>query len=65
MASIDNKNGQPKILEIKIITTRVSSCDHILGNEDGTVTIHKDKGALIFPCGNRSALEVGINLKIV
>ncbi|KAE9466712.1 hypothetical protein C3L33_01373, partial [Rhododendron williamsianum] len=57
VAIVDNKSGQNKILEIKIITTRVSSCDHILGNEGGNVTMHK--GALVFPCGSCTALEVG------
>ncbi|KAF7134318.1 hypothetical protein RHSIM_Rhsim08G0085000 [Rhododendron simsii] len=56
VAIVENKSGQHKILEIKIITTRVSSCDHILGNEGGNVTMHK--GALVFPCGSRTALEV-------
>ncbi|KAG5535368.1 hypothetical protein RHGRI_023209 [Rhododendron griersonianum] len=58
VAIVDNKSGQNKILEIKIITTRVSSRDHILGNEGGNVTMHK--GALVFPCGSRTALEVQV-----
>ncbi|KAI8541920.1 hypothetical protein RHMOL_Rhmol08G0098000 [Rhododendron molle] len=58
VAIVDNKSGQHKSLEIKIITTRVSSCDHILGNEGGNVTMHR--GALVFPCGSRTALEVQV-----
>ena len=47
-------------MELKIITTRVCSIDDILGNEVDDVIF--SKGALVFPCGMRTALEVGNNL---
>ncbi|PSS33576.1 Methionyl-tRNA formyltransferase [Actinidia chinensis var. chinensis] len=56
VAVIDNISGQRNILELKIITTRVCSIDDILGNEVNDVTF--SKGALVFPCGMRTALEV-------
>ncbi|KAB1211272.1 Methionyl-tRNA formyltransferase [Morella rubra] len=53
---VDKKDGQHKILELKIITTRVCSHNTIAGNGVDEITFAK--GALAFPCGGCTALEV-------
>ncbi|XP_019449712.1 PREDICTED: uncharacterized protein LOC109352261 [Lupinus angustifolius] len=50
------KNGQQKTLEIKIITTRVSSHGSVQSNEANDISFAE--GALAFPCGRGSILEV-------
>ncbi|XP_057972320.1 uncharacterized protein LOC131160541 [Malania oleifera] len=52
----DGKNGQPNVLELKIITTRVCNDKNARGNEVDDVTFNKV--ALVFPCGRCTALEV-------
>ncbi|XP_059670950.1 uncharacterized protein LOC132316495 [Cornus florida] len=54
--AIDNKSGQRSILELKIITTRVCSTENIQRNEVDVVDFVK--GALVFPCGGCTTLEV-------
>ncbi|KAF1897011.1 hypothetical protein Lal_00034713 [Lupinus albus] len=50
------KNGQQKTLEMKIITTRVSSHGSVQSNEANDISFVE--GALAFPCGGGSILEV-------
>ncbi|XP_027357701.1 uncharacterized protein LOC113867006 [Abrus precatorius] len=50
------KNGQEKTLEIKVITTRVSSHESVQFNEADDIAFVE--GALVFPCGKGTALEV-------
>ncbi|KAK7365222.1 hypothetical protein VNO80_14109 [Phaseolus coccineus] len=50
------KNGQQKTLDIKIITTRLSSHASVLFNEADDVAFVE--GALVFPCGRGTTLEV-------
>ncbi|KAK9700237.1 hypothetical protein RND81_08G225700 [Saponaria officinalis] len=55
--AVDATNVVQKTLDLKIITTRVSSATSIQKNdEDDVVTF--SNGALIFPCGKETALEV-------
>ncbi|XP_061337404.1 uncharacterized protein LOC133284412 isoform X2 [Gastrolobium bilobum] len=49
-------NGQQKTLEIKIITTRVRSHESVQSNEGDDITFVE--GALAFPCGRGTTLEV-------
>nr|AKF43279.1 protein pigment defective 194 [Hypseocharis bilobata] len=56
IAVFDETNGQREILELKIITTRVSNRGNIQRNEDDDITFIK--GALVIPCGGCSELEV-------
>ncbi|KAF3445256.1 hypothetical protein FNV43_RR14950 [Rhamnella rubrinervis] len=54
---VDKANGHRNILELKIITTRVSN------NVANSMLVKPDditfaKGALVFPCGGHTALEV-------
>ncbi|PON77441.1 NAD(P)-binding domain containing protein [Parasponia andersonii] len=56
IAVVDKGDGQCKVLELKIITTRVCSHRNIERDEADDVTFVK--GALIFPCGGCTALEV-------
>ncbi|XVF71479.1 hypothetical protein PTKIN_Ptkin12aG0040700 [Pterospermum kingtungense] len=53
---VDNKSSNQNILELKIITTRVAPDYKILGNDVNDITFVK--GALVFPCGGSTALEV-------
>ncbi|KAI4346959.1 hypothetical protein L6164_007817 [Bauhinia variegata] len=53
---IVDKNGQQKTLELKIITTRVCTQINVHPNEADDITFVK--GALLFPCGRDTALEV-------
>ncbi|KAG6720460.1 hypothetical protein I3842_03G063100 [Carya illinoinensis] len=53
---VDKKNGHENILELKIITTRVCSHYNIQSNEVDEITFVK--GALVFPCGECTGLEV-------
>ncbi|XP_020239615.1 uncharacterized protein LOC109818535 [Cajanus cajan] len=50
------KNGQQKTLEIKIITTQVRS--HVSAQFDEADDVAFVDGALVFPCGRGTALEV-------
>ncbi|XP_074284716.1 uncharacterized protein LOC141610465 [Silene latifolia] len=54
--AMDTANVVKKILDLKIITTRVSNAASIRTAEDDVVTFRN--GALIFPCGKETALEV-------
>ena len=54
---VDKANGHRNILELKVITTRVSN------NDDNIMLVEPDditfvKGALVIPCGGHTALEV-------
>ncbi|XP_057447371.1 uncharacterized protein LOC130739149 [Lotus japonicus] len=51
-----DKNGQQKTLEFKIITTRVCSHENVQFNEADDIAFVN--GALVFPCGRGTALEV-------
>ncbi|KAL6286745.1 hypothetical protein ACE6H2_011135 [Prunus campanulata] len=53
---VDNKSGQDKIMELKIITTKVCSRSNIQVNQADEITFIKP--ALVFPCGGGTALEV-------
>ncbi|BFG25436.1 hypothetical protein CerSpe_117100 [Prunus speciosa] len=53
---VDNKSGQDKITELKIITTKVCSRSNIQVNQADEITFIKP--ALVFPCGGGTALEV-------
>ncbi|KAA8547750.1 hypothetical protein F0562_004179 [Nyssa sinensis] len=53
---IDSKSDQRNILELKIITTSVCSGSSVRVNEVDDVSF--SKGALVFPCGGYTALEV-------
>ncbi|XP_034208808.1 methionyl-tRNA formyltransferase isoform X2 [Prunus dulcis] len=53
---VDNKSGQDKITELKIITTKVCSRSNIQVNQPDEITFIKP--ALVFPCGGGTALEV-------
>ncbi|OMO73409.1 hypothetical protein COLO4_27119 [Corchorus olitorius] len=53
---VDNKNSKESTLELKIITSRVGPDDHIQGNDVNDISFIK--GALVFPCGGCTALEV-------
>ncbi|CAL9012870.1 unnamed protein product [Prunus brigantina] len=53
---VDNKSGQDKITELKIITTKVCSLSNIQVNQADEITFIKP--ALVFPCGGGTALEV-------
>lgn len=48
-------NGQASTLELKIITTRVRRPYSSIGSED---EILFEKGALLFPCSEFTAVEV-------
>ncbi|WOL11706.1 hypothetical protein Cni_G20470 [Canna indica] len=50
-----DKNGNPNVLDIKIITTKVSDASDIKGNGN---EILFDRNALLVPCGGHSWLEV-------
>lgn len=50
------KNGQQKTLEIKIITTRVRSHESVQFDEADDIAFVE--GALVFPCGRGTTLEV-------
>ncbi|KAK7316493.1 hypothetical protein VNO77_35560 [Canavalia gladiata] len=50
------KNGQQKTLEIKIITTRVCNHESVQFNEADDIAFVE--GALVFPCGKGTTLEV-------
>lgn len=50
------KNGEQKILELKIITTRVHIHKSVQPSEADDITFVKD--ALVFPCARDTALEV-------
>nr|AKF43270.1 protein pigment defective 194 [Erodium chrysanthum] len=56
IAIIDEANGEHEVLDIKIITTRVSARGNVPANEADDITFIK--GALVIPCGGSSALEV-------
>ncbi|WJX49971.1 methionyl-tRNA formyltransferase [Trifolium repens] len=51
-----DKNGQKKTLEIKIITTRVCTHESVQFNEADDIAFVN--GALVFPCGRGTTLEV-------
>lgn len=53
---VDNKNGHHNILELKIITTKVCSHSNVQVNQEDDISFLK--GALIFPCGGCTSLEV-------
>ncbi|KAM5558189.1 methionyl-tRNA formyltransferase [Rosa sericea] len=53
---VDNKNGHRNILELKIITTKVCSQSNIHVNQADDISFRK--GALVFPCGGSTSLEV-------
>lgn len=50
------KNGEQKTLELKIITTRVSTHNSLQPHEVDDITFVKD--ALVVPCARGTALEV-------
>ncbi|XP_027922511.1 uncharacterized protein LOC114180398 [Vigna unguiculata] len=50
------KNGEQKTLDIKIITTRLSSHESVQFNEADDVAFVE--GALVFPCGRGTTIEV-------
>lgn len=50
------KNGEQKTLDIKIITTRLSSHESVQFNEADDVAFVD--GALLFPCGRGTTIEV-------
>ncbi|CAL9239552.1 unnamed protein product [Arabidopsis halleri] len=52
----DDKSSQEKVLELKIITTRVCQALEIWDGEQDYVTFKK--GSLMFPCKGDTALEV-------
>ncbi|CAN0897437.1 Methionyl-tRNA formyltransferase [Linum grandiflorum] len=52
---IDTTNGQEETLDLKVITTRVSSSHHTNEEEDD---IGFANGALVFPCARSTRLEV-------
>lgn len=53
---VDNKNGHHNMLELKIITTKV--CSHSNNPVNQADDISFQKGALVFPCGGSTLLEV-------
>lgn len=53
---VADKNGQNKTLEIKIITTRVCTHKSVQFNEADDISFVN--GALVFPCGRGTTLEV-------
>ncbi|KAK6255788.1 hypothetical protein SCA6_017093 [Theobroma cacao] len=53
---VNDKSSSHNILELKIITTRVGPDDNIQGNDVNDIAFVK--GALVFPCGGCTALEV-------
>lgn len=53
---VEKGDGSRQVLELKIITTRVCSRRNLERNEADDITFLK--GALIFPCGQSTALEV-------
>ncbi|XP_017974130.1 PREDICTED: methionyl-tRNA formyltransferase isoform X1 [Theobroma cacao] len=53
---VNDKSSSHNILELKIITTRVGPADNIQGNDVNDIAFVK--GALVFPCGGCTALEV-------
>ncbi|GKV47127.1 hypothetical protein SLEP1_g54050 [Rubroshorea leprosula] len=53
---IDDKNSSCNILELKIVTTRVCSDGNIHRNEADDIVFME--GALVFPCGGCTELEV-------
>ncbi|MED6128567.1 hypothetical protein PIB30_099186 [Stylosanthes scabra] len=50
------KNGEQKTLDMKIITTRIRSHESVLFNEADDIAFVE--GALVFPCGKGTILEV-------
>lgn len=52
----DTDSGEERILELKIITTRACSYNNSQGDEEVDATFVG--GALVFPCGGNSSLEV-------
>ncbi|XP_043701599.1 methionyl-tRNA formyltransferase isoform X1 [Telopea speciosissima] len=56
VCALDSSNGQQSILELKIITTRVRSHSYIQDGDEDSVNFVG--GALVFPSGGKSALEV-------
>jgi len=50
------KNGRQKTFDIKIITTRLRSHESVQFNEADDVAFVE--GALVFPCGRGTTLEV-------
>ena len=57
------KNGQQKTLEIKIITTRVRSHESVQFDEADDIAFVE--GALVFPCGRGTTLEVCLVFKSI
>lgn len=55
---VDPQNGQSSTAEVKIITTKVYNGTNAHSGEADDVLF--TKGSLIFPCGGRTALEVGL-----
>ncbi|KAL1223163.1 Formyltetrahydrofolate deformylase 2 [Cardamine amara subsp. amara] len=53
---LDDKSGQENVLELKIITTRISQDLEVQDGEQDYVTFKK--GSLVFPCGGGTSLEV-------
>lgn len=53
---IDPKSDQSNTIDLKIITTRVNANNEIQNGEIDDVVF--EKGSLIFPCGEGTALEV-------
>nr|AKF43275.1 protein pigment defective 194 [Francoa sonchifolia] len=56
VAVVDETTDQHSTLELKIITTRIYGNSNVQGNKSDEITFVK--GALIVPCGGRTALEV-------
>ncbi|GAB2288906.1 hypothetical protein Dimus_023211 [Dionaea muscipula] len=53
---VSTENDTQNVLEIKVVSTRVSGAQSPPNKEADTVTL--SKGALVFPCGGNTALEV-------
>lgn len=58
---VDSERDQCSTTELKIITTRVHNGSKAQGVEADDVLFAK--GALLFPCGGQTTLEVGIVIK--
>ena len=56
MVVIDNKNGEHKVLELKIISSRVCGQSSIQLKEADDIQFIKD--ALVVPCSGSTSLEV-------
>jgi len=54
------KNGEQKTLDIKIITTRLSSHESVQFKEVDDVAFVE--GVLVFPCGRGTTIEVRFHI---